>query len=240
MSSKGHPEREVARGAGFGKRRFERGTGLATPVTRPGDDRRRSHRTLGDVESSTSDDSVVADLVRRAQQREELAFAELYIRFFDPVNRYLAIALKNLDDAQEVAQEVFARALKAIDRYDPKLGTFRDWLFTLVRNVAIDHLRKGSRAELVELSRVPSHALPVADRAASLLERLDPDEGLRRMLDELPEMQRRVLALRFLFGLTTAEIADVVGATAASVRQIQHRALKALASSMSVLELAGR
>jgi RNA polymerase sigma-70 factor (ECF subfamily) len=154
------------------------------------------------------------------------------VRFFDRVYRYLLVALKNSDDAQEVTQDVFEQALSRLDRYDPRRGEFRDWLFCMVRSLAIDHLRKG-HATRVDPDEIPSHAAPVAQRATTLLERLDPDSCVRALAEALPEAQRRVVALRFVFQLSTSEIAEVVGSTPAAVRQLQHRALKALAGGIS-------
>jgi RNA polymerase sigma-70 factor (ECF subfamily) len=207
-------------------------------ATRAGDHRGDSHAVLDRIERGAQPDTIATALARDAQNGDDLAFAELYVRFFDRVHRYLLIALKNPDDAQEVAQDVFARALAGLDGFDPDRGEFRDWLFSMVRSVAIDHLRKGSRAEEVELNALPSNALPVADRAASLIDRLDPEEGFRSLIDELPEAQRRVLAMRFVFGLSTLEICDVLDSSPDAIRHVQHRALKALASEMERRQLA--
>jgi RNA polymerase sigma-70 factor (ECF subfamily) len=206
---------------------------------RAGDARRHSHAILGQVQRSADDNDQIRQIVGRAQANDDLAFAELYIRFFDRVHRYLSIALKNDDDAQEVAQDVFARALKRLDGYDPSRGDFRDWLFSMVRSVAIDHLRKEGRVQLVELDEAPNRADPVPHRAASLLERLDPESGARALIDRLPDTQRRVLTLRFVFGLDTAEIADVMASTPDAIRHAQHRALRALAPKMSGAGAAG-
>jgi RNA polymerase sigma-70 factor (ECF subfamily) len=221
-SSKGHP--------GWGARRLHRPQLRRLPG-RPGDARRDSHVVLEQVERSWQPSADVAVLARQAKDGDDLAFAELYVVFAERVHRYLLVALKNPDDAQEVAQDVFARALARIEQFDPERGDFRDWLFSMVRSVAIDHLRKGARADEVALSAAAAEPLPVAAQAASLLERLDPESGARSLIHELPHAQRRVLALRFVFGLNTVEISDVTGSTPDAVRHIQHRALKALAGA---------
>jgi RNA polymerase sigma-70 factor, ECF subfamily len=95
---------------------------------------------------------------RARARRQELAFAELYVHFFDRVYRYLLVTLKNPDDAQEVAQDVFVRVLSRLDRYEPRRGEFRDWLFCMVRSLAIDHLRKDSHATTVDPDDIPSSA----------------------------------------------------------------------------------
>jgi RNA polymerase sigma-70 factor, ECF subfamily len=204
----------------------------ASPVRR-GDARKRSHAVLDRIEASACETAEVAELVQRSQAGDELAFAELYVRFFDRVYRYLLVALKNPDDAQEVSQDVFLRVLSMLDRYEPGRGDFRDWLFSMVRSLAIDHLRKGGHTAAVDPHSLPSHAAPLAERASALLERLDPGSGVRTLIEALPDRQRRVVVLRFVFELSTVEIADVLGSTPGAVRQIQHRALKALAAGIT-------
>lgn len=125
------------------------------------------------------------------------------------------------------------RVLSMLDSYEAERGEFRDWLFSMVRSRAIDHLRKGARATTVDPRDLPSHAAPLAQRASTLLERLDPGSGVRAMIEALPDAQRRVVALRFVFELSTVEIADVLGSTPEAVRQLQHRALKGLGAGVS-------
>ncbi|MDQ3933070.1 MAG: sigma-70 family RNA polymerase sigma factor [Actinomycetota bacterium] len=212
-------------------RREPRGASRVVSV-RAEDARGRSFVVLERVERGAGGDEDVVALVQRSRAGDELAFAELYVLFFDRVYRYLVVALKNPDDAQEVAQDVFVRALSMLDRYEPDRGRFRDWLFSMVRNLAIDHLRKG-RATSVQPDAVPHRAETIEERATSLLEYLDPEGGVRDLIDALPDSQRRVVALRFVFQLSTTEIAEVLGLTSAGVRQLQHRALKALAGGIS-------
>jgi RNA polymerase sigma-70 factor, ECF subfamily len=162
---------------------------------RPADRRPAAHAILGRIERAADRDSAVPRLVERAQAGDDLAFAELYVVFFDRVYRYLLLALNNPDDAQEVAQDVFERLLRVLDRYEPELGEFPPWLFGVVRHPGADRLRTGSRLTSLETSAIPSPATPVAERAASLLERLDPDAGVRALIDALP--RRSAASLRF-------------------------------------------
>lgn len=199
---------------------------------RPPDERPDTHAVLERIERSAARETAAESLVRRAKIGDDLAFAELYIAFFDRVYRYLLIALKNPDDAQEVAQDVFVRALATIDRYEPERGDFRDWLFSMVRSQAIDHLRKGRRSDTIDPAELPPGVATMAERATTLLDRLDPEAGVRGIIESLPEAQRRVIALRFVFELNATEIADTLGSTPDAVRHVQHRALKTLGAAL--------
>jgi RNA polymerase sigma-70 factor (ECF subfamily) len=219
-----------------GDRTSARGSPCRPPIRgerrgRPADSRAAASAILDRLERATDRDVAVRPVVERAQAGDALAFAELYVLFFDRVYRYVLVALKNAEDAQDVAQDVFERLLTVLDRFDPERGEFRPWLFGVVRNVSADHLRSAGR--LTAVGDTPSHAAPIAARAGSLLERLDPDAGVRARIVALPETQRRVLVLRFVFDMTPAEIAEVVGSSVDAVRHVQHRALKSLAGAIT-------
>ena len=225
-SSKGSPPTSLGARHPIGGGRFKRAS----------DGRGSAHPVLSRIERTAPPGDGASALAARAQAGDDLAFAELYVMFFDRVRRYLVIALKNPDDAQEAAQDVFARALRTLERFDPNRGEFRDWLFSMVRSIAMDHLRTGSRAEEVELQGSRAQTLPMAERAATLLDDLDPNSGARALIEGLPELQQRVLALRFVFGFTTNEICDITGSTPDAIRHVQHRALKTLSAAIAPRE----
>jgi RNA polymerase sigma-70 factor (ECF subfamily) len=199
-----------------------------TPDRRPD-----SHRVGHEIEHADDPAVAVTEIVRRAQNGDDLAFAELYIAFFDRVKRFLVVMLKNPDDAIEVAQDVFERAFRTLDRYEPERGPFRPWLFRIVSNMAIDHLRRERRKRELEPGELPPDAVTLVQRGAALVEHLDPDSSVRDLVDALPEAQRRAVTLRFVFDFNAAEIADVLGTTGDAVRHLQHRALKTLSAALA-------
>jgi RNA polymerase sigma-70 factor, ECF subfamily len=201
------------------------------PLPRHDGDATKAHEALDRISSASADDDQVALLVVRAQGRDDLAFAELYILLFDRVYRYLCKAVKNEQDAQEIAQDVFAKLLVVLPSYDATQGQFRVWLFSIARHMALDHLRKASRADTTDPRAMARHGARVSG-VATLRERFDPADDVASIVDSLPEAQRRVVVLRFVFSLTATEIAEVVGTTADAVRHTQHRALRAIGSRL--------
>jgi RNA polymerase sigma factor (sigma-70 family) len=206
---------------------------------RRSDRRPASYAVLDAVQRSRAHEGDVQGLVDLAQAGDDLAFAELYVMFFDRVHRYLLVAVENDDDAQELAQEVFARLVANLPSYDPARGAFCDWLFAAVRNRALDHLRTVGRAETVDPATIARYMPSVAERASALSDRFDSSIDVGSMIDGLPDAQRRVIALRFVFDLNAVEIADVVGASPDAVRHTQQRALKSIAAQLDSRSAAG-
>ncbi len=169
-------------------------------------------------------------LVERAQDDDELAFSALYLIFFRRIYRYLVVRLGNADDAQEVAHDVFERLLGILPDYDPARGQFPQWIFSIARNLATDHVRKANRLSGVPLDPADEQ---LVERAATLVSGIENGANFQSIIEGLPREQRRILTLRYVYDLSAAEIADVIGANSAAVRQAQCRALRALASRMT-------
>lgn len=185
---------------------------------------------LDEIERTTAPEAT-AELLARVRAGDDLAFADLYVRYFDRVRRYLTIALKNPDDAQEVAQDVFVAVFEAL----PKLGTlrqpFRAWLFTIVRNQAIDHQRRSSHSSATDPAKVHDRQEGAARAAASVFARSD-GPTVQAMVIDLTREQQRVMVLTYVYEFTTAEIADTLGTSAAAVRQMKVRSLRTLGGKL--------
>ena len=90
-------------------------------------------------------------LVRRAQQQDKEAFAQLYEANFNKIYRYVVIRIGNKTEAEDVAQQVFLNALRSISSFKWKGVSFSAWLFRIAHNQAVDFLRKKTRRTSVPL-----------------------------------------------------------------------------------------
>ena len=170
-------------------------------------------------------------------QRDPSAFAPLYATYFDPVFRYCLRCLGDREVAADAAQEVFARALVALPRYQEK--AFRPWLFTIAHNVIVDcHRRRGRRPSEVplEVAAHRANATPTPEEEALTS---DARRTVRYYLTQLPTDQRAVIELR-LADLKGQEIADVLGWSLGTVKITQHRALRRLNALMGADDGGGR
>jgi RNA polymerase sigma-70 factor (ECF subfamily) len=168
------------------------------------------------------------NLVIEAKERPE-AFSALYERYFARVYRYLAARAATAEEAADLTQAVFLKAFDALPRYRIGSAPFAAWLFRIARNAATDASRR--HRPVVGIERAAAVSLP-EDRGpeASLL-RQERIGRLRELLTELEPTRRDLLALRFGGGLSSREIAVIVGKTEASVKKQITRTIAKLKES---------
>ena len=179
----------------------------------------------------------VQALVARAQDGDGGAFGELYERFSPEIQRYLLRQLRGRnEEAEDLAAEVFVKALRRLGSYQARGLPFAAWLYRIARNHLIDHLRSPRHRVLTSLDAVSD--LPAADAERALAGTLDRHE-LAEALAGLSDDQRRVVSLRFLGGLTTAETARLVGKSEDAIKKLQARGLARMRRSIEAARRAG-
>lgn len=191
------------------------------------------------LEPSTQEleDLDTARVVTRFQAGERELFKALYTRYFERVYSYMRVALRDSHEAEDQTQQVFADILEGLPRYELRGSPFRAWLFTIVRNTAIKHLRRQHRIELTgDEGAIAAKAGPDRNEETEPLGvRWITDPDLLLFVERLPLVQRQVLALRFMLGLETREIAQVLGRSPDAVRQQLSRALRLLEQRLAAI-----
>jgi RNA polymerase sigma-70 factor (ECF subfamily) len=170
----------------------------------------------------------VGELVARARQYDQAAFAALYHLAVRPVYRYLSARLRDVSEAEELTQEVFLAALHGIHalRATDEASVLA-WLFQIARHKLADHLRRRYRRPTAPLEAAGQMAAaePQPDDA---LEARDEREALRQALDQLTPEQREVVICKYVLGYSNERTASHVGRNANAVNQLHHRALASL------------
>jgi RNA polymerase sigma-70 factor (ECF subfamily) len=172
-------------------------------------------------------------LVRRAQQNDQEAFAQLYEAYFDKIYRYLMLRIGNEMEAEDMTQQVFLNALRSLSSFRWKGAPFSAWLFRIAHNQAVDHLRRKQKHASVPLDESLASS---ADSPHSATERKMEVERLLRAARRLTEAQREVISLRFSSELSIAQVARVMGKSQGAVKALQHSAIVALRRTMLVTE----
>ena len=200
---------------------------------------------------ATGDEDEVA-LIRAAQEHPP-AFAPLYQRYRDRIHAYLRTRVATTEDAADLTKQVFLQALDALPRYRVRGAPFAAWLFRIARNAAANHHRRhrqtiawdlepqtlhpltgeGPDARIVRRAPVSWDRAPEAfragegDPAAEVLRR-DDLAHLVALVNALEPVKRELLILRFVAGLSTPEIARVVGKSEAATKKQIWRSLQTL------------
>jgi RNA polymerase sigma-70 factor (ECF subfamily) len=167
-------------------------------------------------------------LVARFQSGEQEIFDEIYMRHFGSVYGYAHAAVRNGPEAEDVAQEVFLRALQALPDYEIRSVAFRSWLLRIARNAVMDSLRRSRRLVVEDPSVLTSRTEALRpDHGQSGLEWVSRREIARRV-ERLPRAQREVIVLRYLLDLPYEEIAGLTDQTPRAARHLHSRAIRIL------------
>ncbi|MFJ5778208.1 RNA polymerase sigma factor [Streptomyces sp. NPDC093094] len=170
-------------------------------------------------------------LVARAREGDREAFALLYREHYRGVYRYLLFRTRDRHLAEDLAQEVFVRALRGIGGFAWQGSAFAAWLTTIARNLYLDELgRSRTRREtpVAEPHDPVRRACGADSPPVRELEAVEACEAVQRALMTLSPPQRHCLELRFLGELSPEETAREMGRTVGAVRALTHRAMRQL------------
>jgi len=165
------------------------------------------------------------DLVTRVCQGDQEAFRLIFDRYSRPVIGFIYDMVSDRELAEELTQETFVRAFRAIHRMKPetKLST---WLFGIARNVARESLRARTRANM-QVTLEHESVMDVSDQKSIPVDRLlskELNELIRRALEALDDDKRLVFTLKVFHQCSYEEIAEITGFSLAKLKTDLHRA----------------
>ncbi len=179
------------------------------------------------------------ELIRRAAQGDQDAFAELLELHQGKVYSLTLRMVENPEDAAELTQETFFNAWRGLPRFHGE-SKFSTWLYRLATNAAIDFLRKEKRRRTARITPLvaPDGSEPAADipdhrfTPQGELERKELRQAIERGLGRLSEEHRQVLLLREVGGLSYGEIAQALSIEEGTVKSRISRARMALRQAL--------
>jgi RNA polymerase sigma-70 factor, ECF subfamily len=172
---------------------------------------------------------LVTQAVARAKEGDMSAIQFLYVRFADDVFGYVSSIVHDSYEAEDITQNVFAKLINSIHKYEPRQVPFTAWILRVSRNAALDHLRARRQ--------IPFEEVRTDDEGDEQIG-VERTRALRDALWRLPHEQREVLVLRHLVGLSPAEIADRLDKTEGSIHGLHHRGRSALQLALRDLHAA--
>ncbi len=167
-----------------------------------------------------------ADVVQRALRGDEAAFQLIVDEHREAVFRLAYLLLGDADDAEDLAQETFIRALRYLHRYDPERA-LRPWLLSIAANLARNRRRSLGRywAALQRLAgQFPAESTTPESYSTQAFEA----DALWRAVRGLNGAEQEIIYLRYFLELSVAETAEALGVQPGTVKSRLHRALKRL------------
>ncbi|MCK9187063.1 MAG: sigma-70 family RNA polymerase sigma factor [Candidatus Colwellbacteria bacterium] len=165
-------------------------------------------------------------LVVEAKGGKTEAFGQLYDYYLPMIYRFILIKIGHREEAEDLTHQVFLKAWQNISSYTEQGFPFSSWLYRIARNSIIDHYRKSKPsinidklANIEELTFRPN------------IKKLDDKKNIAKVmkcLDDLKDMEKDVVILRFIEEMSVKETAESIGKTEGATKVIQHRALKKL------------
>ena len=181
------------------------------------------------------------ELVDRARAQDQEAISALYGNYYPRVYRYILARTGRAEDSEDLAQDVFLRAIGAIDRFQWREAPFSAWVFRIAHNEVISKRRKDSVRKTRSLSEVIQETKfgdYLEDTTSpDIDQKLDDQADLNMIVQacrNLTETQREVIYLRFVADLSVAETAATMGKGEGNVKVIQHNAIAKLRQILGI------
>ena len=185
------------------------------------------------------------ELVRRAQKEDKEAFEELVRRHQARVFAVAGGILRNKEDVEDIAQQVFLKAYFSLKRFDQR-AAFSTWLYKITVNECWDLLRKRKVRPLLyeadlseEQARQYGASEEREEQAQDVSERLEKRQELERLLDCLEERDRTMLVLKEVQGFSVEEIAETRGINGNTVKVRLFRARQRITERLRRRRAAG-
>ena len=163
--------------------------------------------------------------VTETQKLNEAKLASLYEEYYDKIARYVYTRIGDKSEAENIAGEVFLKALESLKSYRERGIPMQAWLFRIAHNLVVDHLRKVAKRKTVSIDTV--EIASDIDPVIAVEKRMEI-ERLTKAMDQLTQQQREVLRLRFFGELTSKETGSILKKRDGAVREMQRNAIEKL------------
>jgi RNA polymerase sigma-70 factor (ECF subfamily) len=191
-------------------------------------------KTMAGNEPIPSRSDAEERLLIEAAQRDPARFVELYDDNFPRVYAYIVRRLRDREAAEDLTSAVFHKALENLPRFTWRGVPFGAWLMRIASNMIADQRKRAGKEQSTDVETLsPPHDQEVSEDPQLNLEKDERIARLIQLVDQLPEDQRRVIALRFGAEKSIREIADQLGRTEGAIKQLQFRGLESLRSRLS-------
>ena len=167
--------------------------------------------------------------IAQARQGDREALNMLVSAYWQPVYRLVYYKTGHVEDAQELTQETFFRAFRALHRYQQGETSFQTYLGRIALNLVIDFWRKKGRSpQVIDIAEYQNPLVDEGIRPEEAVLAGERRQEIAGLIKLLPEEQRQAVEMRILAGLSVRDSARLMGKTEPALKMLQQRALKNL------------
>jgi RNA polymerase sigma-70 factor (ECF subfamily) len=178
---------------------------------------------------STESGAELKRAIASAKKGDTSALHFLYVQYADNVYGYVKSIVRDHHAAEDITQNVFAKLMTAILKYEPRDVPFTAWILRVARNAALDYARARRQLPCAEVRMTDDGHEHTG---------FEKSQCLKQALELLPGEQREVLILRHVAGLSPREIGELLGKTEGAIHGLHHRGRGALKTALRELEAA--
>ncbi len=170
-------------------------------------------------------------MVTEVMNEQQDRLAGLFEEHYDRIARYIYVRIGDRSEAEDLASDVFLKALESLKRYQERGIPMQAWLYKIAHNLVVDHLRRVTKYKFspIEEVEIRDEADPVS--AAEINIEMD---RVKAAMQNLTEAQKEVIQLRFFSGLTSQEVGLILNKSDGAVRETQRSALVKLRQLLGV------
>lgn len=199
-----------------------------TEPTNPPGVKESAHNAAGPEPSESA-------LVDRAARGDAMAFSILYERYVNRIYNYIFYRTGNPHEAEDLTSRVFHRALHHIVHYDNRGVPFSAWLYRIAHNLVANWHRDNSRRKEVPLEDYTQHPLRAPAPESSLVDSQEMEDVLK-VIRRLPPDRQQLLILKFVEGMSNADVATIMMRSEGAIKSLYHRTLMALRDELTKME----
>lgn len=166
------------------------------------------------------------ELVILAKDSKE-AFGVVYERYVEKIYKYIYYRTGNHQDAEDLVASVFFRAMGHIADYTDRGVPFQAWLYRIAHNLVANWHRDRGRRKIIPLEEFVGSGLHF-DAPDSAMEDKEERGHLLKAIERLPDERQQLLYLKFVSGLSNAEVGEILDRTEGAIKSLYHRTLIAL------------
>jgi RNA polymerase sigma-70 factor (ECF subfamily) len=167
------------------------------------------------------------EAVKRAAQGDKEAYGVIYQRYVQQIYRYIFYRTGDHHEAEDLTARVFMRALRHIKNYDERGLPLSAWLYRIAHNLVVNWHRDNHRRQYISLEEIElAHSFQEQPEQNAMQN--EERDLLLKIIRHLPAERQQLLILKFVEGLSNAEIGKIMGRSEGAIKSLYHRTLYSL------------